>query len=138
MNTEELRVKFEELFKLPSETEWVEFKTATNAIHFNELGKYFSALSNEANLKSRQWGWLVLGVKESPREIIGTNYRKKRQDLDELLLDKLSDVLTKKQKKTFVTNLLQEMRREDQSIESMGATRSARWILHNLNPKNEF
>jgi len=84
MNTEKLRVKFEELFNLPSETEWVEFKTATNAIHFNELGKYFSALSNEANLKSRHWGWLVLGVQESPREIIGTNYRKNRQDLDSL------------------------------------------------------
>ena len=61
-----------------------------------------------------------------------------RKDMDELLLDKLSDVLTKEQKKTFVSNLLQEMRREDRSIDSTGATRSARWILYNPNAKNGF
>ena len=84
MNTEELRAKFNELFDLPSETEWVEFKTARTNFHFNELGKYFSALSNEANLKSQSWGWLLLGVQEKPREIIGTEYRKERKDLDSL------------------------------------------------------
>lgn len=82
MNTEEVEEQFDELFNLPSETEWIEFKSAKNAIHFNELGKYFSALSNEANLKRRQWGWLILGVQEIPRMVIGTTYRKKRQDLD--------------------------------------------------------
>ncbi|MEA1928030.1 MAG: putative DNA binding domain-containing protein [Candidatus Auribacterota bacterium] len=84
MNAEEIREKFNDLFDLPSETEWVEFKIAKNNIHFNKLGKYFSALSNEANLKRRPWGWLILGVQEYPREIIGTTYRKKRQDLDSL------------------------------------------------------
>jgi len=56
------------------EDEVVEFKEA--AVNFNRenLGKYFSALSNEANLRNFQHGWLVLGVAEKTREIVGTKY----------------------------------------------------------------
>jgi len=35
-----------------SENEIVEFKEAKNTFDFRKIGKYFSALSNEANLKS--------------------------------------------------------------------------------------
>jgi ATP-dependent DNA helicase RecG len=52
----------------------------------------------------------------------------KREDIDELLLRKLSDALTDKQKKSFVTNLLQKMRK-DGLIHSEGTTRWARWLL---------
>ncbi len=41
----------------------------------NNPGKYFSALGNEANLKGRECGWLVFGVRDNPREIVGSNYR---------------------------------------------------------------
>ena len=44
--------KLSELMSLPSETEWVEFKEAKNDFNFDDIGKYFSALANEANLKS--------------------------------------------------------------------------------------
>jgi len=47
----ELQRKLRELIALPSETEWVEFKEAASNFDFNKLGKYFSALSNESNLK---------------------------------------------------------------------------------------
>ena len=40
------------LLSLGSESEIVEFKEAKNTYDFGKLGKYFSALSNEANLKS--------------------------------------------------------------------------------------
>jgi ATP-dependent DNA helicase RecG len=40
-----------QLLKLPAETEVVEFKEAKNTYDFAKLGKYFSALSNEANLR---------------------------------------------------------------------------------------
>ena len=51
-----------------------------------------------------------------------------RQDLDKLLLNKISDALTKEQKKQVITNLLQEMRRTG-VLTSHGTTRWATWSL---------
>jgi len=83
---EELEVKLQDMRHLPAETEWVEFKKARN--NFNEalLGEYFSALSNEANLKKKPHGWLILGVEDlPPHNIVGTNWhRGNRASLDEL------------------------------------------------------
>jgi ATP-dependent DNA helicase RecG len=85
MILKELKLLLEELCSLPSETEWVEFKEAKNNIHFDDLGKYFSALSNEVNLKGLNFGWLVLGISDQPpRKIVGTNYRPNRPALDRL------------------------------------------------------
>ncbi|MDI6687499.1 MAG: ATP-binding protein [Desulfobacterales bacterium] len=85
MNVEELKTLLEKLRRLPSETEWVEFKEAKSNFPFDDLGKYFSALSNEVNLKGLDFGWLVLGVSDQPpRKIVGTNYRPNRPALDKL------------------------------------------------------
>jgi ATP-dependent DNA helicase RecG len=84
MTSAELDAKLMELLGLPAETEWVEFKEAKNDYHFDRLGEYFSALSNEANLKSQPWAWLVFGVKDKPKQIVGTNYRTNRVHLDSL------------------------------------------------------
>ena len=43
------------------ENEVVEFKKAENSFDFDDLGKYFSALSNEANLRDKGFAWLVFG-----------------------------------------------------------------------------
>lgn len=43
------------------ENEVVEFKKAENNFDFDDLGKYFSALSNEANLRGLYFAWLILG-----------------------------------------------------------------------------
>jgi ATP-dependent DNA helicase RecG len=51
-----------------------------------------------------------------------------REDINRLLLSKISDALTANQKAQFIRNLLQEMRREG-SIEAMGVTRWAKWVL---------
>ena len=40
------------------ENEVVEFKKAENNFDFDDLGKYFSALSNEANLRDKDFAWL--------------------------------------------------------------------------------
>lgn len=72
MTQEELKQLLDELRSLPSETEWVEFEEAKNTFHFDEIGKYFSALSNEANLKGRDCGWLIFGVEHKSRKIINT------------------------------------------------------------------
>ena len=47
-----------------------------------ELGEYFSALSNEANLKGQPWAWLVFGVKDKPKQIVGSHYRPNRPHLE--------------------------------------------------------
>jgi ATP-dependent DNA helicase RecG len=70
---------------MPGETEWLEFKEAKASFNSDELGKYFSALSNEANLKGKQEGWLIFGVTDSlPRSIVGTRYRINQTGLDSL------------------------------------------------------
>jgi ATP-dependent DNA helicase RecG len=81
---EELKNLFDELKTLSSETEWVEFKEAKSSFSFKELGQYFSALSNEANLKGQPYGWLIFGVTDKTRKIVGTGYRPNRSDLDSL------------------------------------------------------
>jgi len=47
----ELIEKLHSFRQMPSETEWIEFKEAKQGLDFNDLGKYFSAISNETNLK---------------------------------------------------------------------------------------
>lgn len=46
------------------ESEVVEFKKAENNFDFDDLGRYFSALSNEANLRGLDFAWLILGYDE--------------------------------------------------------------------------
>lgn len=55
------------------EQEVIEFKTAENQYDTNKLGKYFSALSNEANLRERDFAWILMGV-NNERQAVGTNY----------------------------------------------------------------
>ena len=57
------------------EHEVVEFKKANNSFSQHEIGKYFSAISNEANLKGVQHGWLVFGVHNDTKEIVHCDYR---------------------------------------------------------------
>ncbi len=84
MTPAELHAKLNELMALPAETEWVEFKEARGNYDFDDLGRYFSALSNEANLKGGSYAWLVFGVSDDLREIRGSNYRHDRRSLDRL------------------------------------------------------
>mgnify|MGYP004458309039 CR=1 FL=1 len=57
------------------ENEIVEFKEANNDFDKDKIGQYFSAISNEANLHNLQFGWLVFGVRNKDRAIVGTKYR---------------------------------------------------------------
>ncbi|MCC6550656.1 MAG: putative DNA binding domain-containing protein [Ignavibacteriaceae bacterium] len=75
MTVEELNRKLFELCSMQAENEVVEFKTAKESFDFQKLGKYFSALSNEANLKSKNEAWLVFGVENTHKKIVGSNYR---------------------------------------------------------------
>jgi ATP-dependent DNA helicase RecG len=57
------------------ENEVVEFKRAGDGFSTSDIGKYFSALSNEANLRGADRAWLVFGVDNSSRSVCGTDYR---------------------------------------------------------------
>lgn len=57
------------------EDEVVEFKEAGKDYDRDKIGRYFSALSNEANLRGLQYGWLVFGVDNKERKIVGSEYR---------------------------------------------------------------
>ncbi|WP_211182230.1 RNA-binding domain-containing protein [Advenella sp. EE-W14] len=84
------------LLSLHSESEIAEFKEARNSFDFNKLGKYFSALSNEANLKKLKCAWLVFGVKDN-RTVVGSQFRTNLQDLQSLkkeIADKTTSRLT--------------------------------------------
>ena len=69
------------------ENEVVEFKKAENNFDFDDLGKYFSALSNEANLRDKDFAWLVFGVHDKTREILGTTYKNSMKSLQKLKQD---------------------------------------------------
>lgn len=84
MTDSEVQNKLLSLRGLLAETEVVEFKEAKTNYDFRKLGKYFSALSNEANLKGKDEAWLVFGVENSDHRIVGSKYRSNRSDLDKL------------------------------------------------------
>ena len=70
-----------------SENEIVEFKKAETGFDIDELGKYFSALSNEANLRERECGWIVFGVWDKKHKIIGTSFKDSESALNKLKQD---------------------------------------------------
>lgn len=71
--TGEAEQLFDRLRKRP-ESEILEFKEAKQSFKTSEIGRYFSALSNEANLKGVGSAWLLFGVCDDG-SICGTSFR---------------------------------------------------------------
>ena len=88
---EQLKQKVLEMMEV-FENEVVEFKEASNNYNFNDIGKYFSALGNEANIRGKNEAWLVFGI-SNKKEILGTNYRSQGslQNLKREILNVLGD-----------------------------------------------
>jgi ATP-dependent DNA helicase RecG len=57
------------------ESEVVEFKQASEDYETDRIGEYFSSLSNEANLRGLDRAWLVFGINDKTRDIVGSRYR---------------------------------------------------------------
>ena len=96
MNNSNAMQVLEDLLALSGENELVEFKEAKNDYDFRKLGKYFSALSNEANLARKTRAWLVFGVNDA-RQVVGTQYRANTNGLESLkkeLADKTTNRIT--------------------------------------------
>jgi Putative DNA-binding domain len=115
------------------ENEVVEFKEANDNSSTSDIGKYFSAIANEVNLRGADAGWLVFGVQDKTRSVVGTirhrrqddaHYRHlildflkqfkqaSRDDLRDMLLPILPDVLSDTQKEIKLKNLLAALRRD--------------------------
>lgn len=61
-----------ELCRLQAETSWVEFKE--NNANPQDIGEYLSALSNAAALQGQTNGYVVWGVRDATREVVGTTF----------------------------------------------------------------
>ncbi|WP_281784097.1 RNA-binding domain-containing protein [Sinimarinibacterium flocculans] len=66
------------------EGEVVEFKRAGHDYSTDKIGQYFSALANEANLRGLSCAWLVFGIDNKQRAVVGTDYRPEADRLQSL------------------------------------------------------
>lgn len=88
----DLLAELDALRALPAETEWLDFKEARQTFDIEELGRYVSALANEANLHARRCGWFILGVKDRRdgasglRPIVGSSFKNGAAAMNELKL----------------------------------------------------
>ena len=57
------------------ESEVVEFKEAGQDYSTDKIGEYFSALANEANLRGCEKAWLIFGINNKTKSVIGSAYR---------------------------------------------------------------
>lgn len=83
MNEKQLQEKLQSLLSAAGENEIVEFKEAKNQYDFDKLGKYFSALSNEANIRNKDCAWLIFGV-NNKQQVVGSNYCSSVKEINEL------------------------------------------------------
>ena len=86
MNPDELSTLLQDLIAT-WENEVIEFKAVGNSYSTSDIGKYFSALANEANLRGADRGWLVFGVDNKSRSVVGSDYRRNHERLQGLKND---------------------------------------------------
>lgn len=88
MDEEELTSLLHSLLDYGKECEWIEFKNSNSS----EIGEYISALSNSATLCDKDEAYLVFGIDDSTKEIVGT--RVNFDDSDEIRIRSLLDPKT--------------------------------------------
>ncbi|MBN2326564.1 MAG: putative DNA binding domain-containing protein [Candidatus Omnitrophica bacterium] len=64
-----------ELINPDRETEWLELKL--NNANPEQIGEYISALSNSAALNGKAYAYMIWGVDDSTREVVGTTFTPK-------------------------------------------------------------
>ncbi|MCW9715810.1 ATP-binding protein [Avibacterium sp. 21-594] len=107
-----------------SENELIEFKEAKNQFDDNKLGRYCSALANEANLHHKPFAFLVLGVSDD-KKIVGTTYCSGKNGSNEIK-KKLADGLSERFN-------IQDMKlgKEESKVLINPASPMITWILKN-------
>ena len=79
----DINKKLQQFLSTNDENEILEYKEAKNQYDFDKIGKYFSALSNEANLIGKSEAWLIFGIKDD-KSVVGTNFRTDTKSLHNL------------------------------------------------------
>lgn len=64
-------LSLENLLLLEDEYEWLDFKE--NWFNKDEIGEYISAVANGACLCGKEYGYIIWGVKDNSRDIVGTS-----------------------------------------------------------------
>lgn len=82
----ELGDLLDNLLNNAAENEILELKEMKNQVDKKELGKYFSALSNEASLRGFDYAWMLLGVKDD-HTLVGTSALPTLESRNELKKD---------------------------------------------------
>jgi predicted HTH transcriptional regulator len=72
MDNTQLCAIVNEITGLPNETEWIEFKL--NKAIPDEIGEYISALSNSCALHGKPCAYILWGVEDGTRRILGTSF----------------------------------------------------------------
>lgn len=97
MNQDELTTLLNDLIAT-WENEVIEFKRGKKEFSQSEIGQYFSALANEANLRHADFAWLVFGVDDRTRKVVGTDYKEgdsqRIQAVAQQLLQNISPKIT--------------------------------------------
>jgi len=75
---------------------------------------------NKAFSKQQYFDWMIKGIKDHGSLT--------REDIEQLIWDRLSDLYTEKQKKTKISNLLSELR-DKGAIKNIGSDSKSKWIL---------
>ncbi len=93
MQNSDFKILLEELTKLPTETEWLEFKVDNSNPEM--IGQKISALSNSASLRNKTHGYLIYGVKDDTHDIVGTNFnplttKKGNEELEHWIIQRLN------------------------------------------------
>lgn len=71
MNAGELTLLLDRLLADTAEHEWVEYKHNDDPL---KIGEYISALANAAALDSEPYGYMVWGIQDRTRNVIGTSF----------------------------------------------------------------
>lgn len=84
------------------------------------IGQKASYTRNKAFIKQQYYDWIIQGIKD--------HGLLSRQDIDQLLWDRLSDLYSDKQKKIKINNLISDLRRMGK-IQNIGSDAKSRWVL---------
>ena len=80
MNDKEFKTIIDDIQASPKESEWVEIKE--NNSKPEEIGEYISALANGAAYMGQSKGYLIYGIKNETRAIVGTTYQPKLEKVN--------------------------------------------------------
>ena len=91
MDQQDFNDLISDILSYGDENEWIEFKK--NNSHLAEIGEYISALSNSACSHKKKFGYLVFGIEDRTKKVIGTEFNPKEKRRNEELENWLCHLL---------------------------------------------